>query len=118
MRTICESEPWSAFSVSAYLDGAEDPENEGLHDGESGGADAEHEVDAEILANVGVAAGLGVFFGPILEPYATSWSRVSEPCDRNIRWQRDAVMLVKSGGEGTAGDICSSSDPVMHLKGV
>jgi hypothetical protein len=53
-----------------YLNGAEDPENEGLYDRQDGSADAEHEIDADILANLGVTAGLGVSVGPVFEPNA------------------------------------------------
>ena len=59
--------------ASTYLDGAEDPENEGLHDRQGGSADAEHEVDADVLANLGVTAGLGVPVGPGLEPNASGY---------------------------------------------
>jgi hypothetical protein len=75
MRTTCEPHFWSAVLVvvSTHLDGAEDPEDERLHNGEGGSADAEHEVDAEVLADLGVAAGLGVSLSPVLEPIASSW---------------------------------------------
>lgn len=68
----CESQPHSppVALISTYLDRAKDPENEGLYDRQGRSTDAEHEVDADILANVGVSASLGVFVGPRFEPNA------------------------------------------------
>jgi len=59
-------------TASTYLDRAKDPQNQSLHHREGGSADAKHEVDAEIFPNVGVPACLGVVFGPVLEPYAST----------------------------------------------
>ena len=56
-----------------YLDGAENPKNEGLYNRQDGSADAEHEVDADVPANLGVTAGLGVSVGPVLEPNAPGY---------------------------------------------
>lgn len=71
MRATCEPKKASARSVCTYLNRAEDPQNKGLHDRQGGSANADHEVDADVLANVGVAADLGVSIGPILQPKAS-----------------------------------------------
>lgn len=68
MRTTGERGTWAALPVPTYLDGAEDPEDQRLHDRQGRSADAEDEVDADVLANLGVSAGIGVSFGPVLQP--------------------------------------------------
>jgi hypothetical protein len=74
MRTTCEHKKQSARSVCTYLNGAEDPQNEGLHDRQDGSAHADHEVDTDVLANVGVSADLGVLLGPRLQPKAPGYA--------------------------------------------
>jgi hypothetical protein len=54
-----------------YLDGTEDPKDQGLDDDERRGADAECKVDPNILADIWVLAFLAVDFGPLLKPNAT-----------------------------------------------
>ncbi len=50
----------------AYLNGTEDPQDQGLHDNKGRGADTKRKVHADILANIGIFAFLGVLFGPLL----------------------------------------------------
>lgn len=66
-----------------YLDRAKDPQNQRLQYHQGRRADTEGKVDADVLANVGVAARLAVDLGPILEPDASRYSiRVSAPMFR------------------------------------
>ena len=62
----------SASSHRTYLDRAEDPKNQRLHNRERGGADADCQVDANVFANLGVGAFLVVSSGPVLQPIASS----------------------------------------------
>jgi hypothetical protein len=118
MRTICEPETSSAFLGSTYLDRAKDPENQGLHDGQGGSANADYEVDADVFANIRVAADLGVFFGPFLEPYTSTCvvsSQVSEFVSQEVMlyWHVCGFSCLKGGvlsrrlGVGkTRGSLC------------
>jgi hypothetical protein len=60
-----------------YLDGTEDPKDQGLDDDERRGADAECKVDPNVLANIRVLAFLAVDFGPLLKPNATPCGTIS-----------------------------------------
>lgn len=55
-----------------YLDGTEDPKDQGLDDDERRGADAECKVDPNVLAHIRVLAFLAVGFGPLLKPKVSS----------------------------------------------
>jgi len=55
-----------------YLDRAEDPEYEGLPDGESSSPHTKGKVDADEFADIWVIPGLLVCLGPPLQPNGTS----------------------------------------------
>lgn len=118
MRTICEPETSSAFLGSTYLDRAKDPENQGLHDGQGGSTNADYEVDADVFADIRVAADLGVFFGPVLEPYTSTCvapRQVSEFVSQEVMlyWHvcgfsclKDGVLSRRLGVGKTRGSLC------------
>jgi hypothetical protein len=58
-----------------YLDGTEDPKDQGLDDDERRRPDAESKVDPNVLADIRVLAFLAVDFGPPLEPNAAPYRK-------------------------------------------
>lgn len=57
---------------STHLNATENPQNERLHDYQSGRPDSEGKIDADILAHLWVTSKLGVNFRPMLEPDTAS----------------------------------------------
>lgn len=78
------------MQLSGCLDGTEDPKDQSLQNSKTCRADAEHEVDTEILADLGVSAGFGVLVGPALQPNAASYTRYSVRHTRARGAKRDA----------------------------
>ena len=58
----------AAAAYFAYLNRAEDPQDECLHNDQKSRTHSKAEVDANILANVGIAAILLVYFRPVFQP--------------------------------------------------
>jgi hypothetical protein len=72
-------------SECTYLDGTEDPKDQGLDDDERRRPDAERKVDPNVLADIWILAFLAVDFGPLLEPNAPPYGKlVSQTRSRDL----------------------------------